>query len=140
MANEPTSQTTAPLLPLAPPADAQNSRMVKNPISLIMEMVLIFYMFLVTLYFKMFRVFLPRSKKSVKGKVVLVMKSVYWYRAARRRANNSRLFASGECISVFFFLFIYTFFAHYKVLRLYSLKSTRVWFICFFFFLIILTV
>lgn len=74
MAGEPTSQTIP--LPLAPP-DAQKSFAVKNPISLIIEMVIIFYMFLVTLYFKMFRVFLPKSKKSVKGKVVLVIHFMY---------------------------------------------------------------
>lgn len=59
-------------LSLAPPA-AQNSYFVKNPISLVFEMILIFYTFFITLYFKMFRVFLPKSKKSVKEKVVLVI-------------------------------------------------------------------
>lgn len=59
------------VLPLAPPA-TQMSWLVKNPISLIFEVVLIFYMFLITLYFKVFRLIIPKTKKSVNGKVVLV--------------------------------------------------------------------
>ncbi|VVC43043.1 Hypothetical protein CINCED_3A016460 [Cinara cedri] len=59
------------VLPLAPPA-SQTSWMVKNPISLVLEVVLIFYMLLITLFFKIFRIILPKSKKSVNDKVVLV--------------------------------------------------------------------
>lgn len=63
------------VLPLAPPA-SKTSWMVKNPVSLLLEVVLIFYMFLFTLLFKTFRLVLPTSKKSVNGKVVLVNNTV----------------------------------------------------------------
>ncbi|XP_050532618.1 estradiol 17-beta-dehydrogenase 11-like isoform X1 [Daktulosphaira vitifoliae] len=56
--------------PLAPPSKISWS--IKNPISLIFEVVLIYYMYWITLYFKMLRVFLPKSKKSVKNNVVLI--------------------------------------------------------------------
>uniref|UniRef100_A0A2S2PZJ2 Short-chain dehydrogenase/reductase 3 n=1 Tax=Sipha flava TaxID=143950 RepID=A0A2S2PZJ2_9HEMI len=46
--------------------------MVKNPLSLLMEIVLIFFMYLVTLYFKCLRVILPKLEKPVNGKVVLI--------------------------------------------------------------------
>ncbi|XP_025195853.1 short-chain dehydrogenase/reductase family 16C member 6-like isoform X2 [Melanaphis sacchari] len=58
-------------VPLAPPS-TEELWTLKNPISLILEILIIFQMFFVTLFFKMFRVFLPTSKKSVKGNVVLI--------------------------------------------------------------------
>lgn len=58
-------------VPLAPPS-TQEPWGLKNPIPLVLEMLIIFQMFFVTLFFKMFRVLLPKSKKSVKGNVVLI--------------------------------------------------------------------
>lgn len=120
MAGEPTSQTTP--LPLAPP-DAQKSTAVKNPISLIIELVIIFYMFLVTLYFKMLRVFLPKSKKSVNGKVVLVMN----FLCTRFKGRKNGVVVGRGSTTIFDVSVLYTFrpFAHHNVLRSRS-EFTRV--------------
>lgn len=69
--NPPTTATTTPSY-LAPPAPQKPSRFAKNPISLVLEMLLISLMLLVTMYFNALKAILPRSKKVVKGKVVLV--------------------------------------------------------------------
>jgi len=69
------TESTKPV-PLAPPS-TQQSWILKNPIPLVLEILIIFQMFFVTLFFKMFRVFLPSSKKSVKGNVVLVNYNIF---------------------------------------------------------------
>ncbi|XP_050439825.1 17-beta-hydroxysteroid dehydrogenase 13-like isoform X2 [Adelges cooleyi] len=56
--------------PLAPPSSSRGC--VKNPIVLVFEIIVIYYMYIVTIYFKMLRVFLPQARKSVKDNVVLV--------------------------------------------------------------------
>ncbi|XP_022176951.1 short-chain dehydrogenase/reductase family 16C member 6-like isoform X2 [Myzus persicae] len=58
-------------VPLAPPS-TQEPWTLKNPIPLVLEILIIVQMFFVTLFFKTFRVFLPKSKKSVKGNVVMI--------------------------------------------------------------------
>ncbi|KAL4112302.1 hypothetical protein QTP88_016116 [Uroleucon formosanum] len=56
---------------LAPPS-TQVKWTLKNPFPLVLETIIIYHMFFVTIFFKMFKVFLPELKKSVKGKVVLI--------------------------------------------------------------------
>lgn len=58
---------------LAPPSTDISK--VKSPLSLYMETAIIFWMFFVTIFFKMFRSIKQKSKKSVRGKVVMVSKT-----------------------------------------------------------------
>lgn len=63
--------------PLAPPSTEISK--VKSPIALYWESTLIFWMFFVTMFFKMFRSIQEKSKKSVRGKVILVSKEKIYY-------------------------------------------------------------